>query len=269
MPLMGSITSLHNPRIRACERIKSSKRDRYRAQQYVVEGYRLVHHGLLRGHCPALAFYTEEFAVTAVGGALIQELGNAETLVWQVPREVMNALADTVTPQGIVAVMPMVRHSEAKARQAVLVLVVDGLREPGNLGTILRTAQATGVEAVICAPGTVDPYSPKVVRSAMGAHFDLPLFADLSWGEIAGLVQGKRVLAASADGEAELWDAELSGPLALIVGSEAHGLSQEARTLAQETVRIPMVEAAESLNAAIAAAAFLFEAQRQRRRGPS
>ena len=144
-------------------------------------------------------------------------------------------------------------------------LVLDALRTPGNLGTILRTAQATGVGAVICAPGTVDPYSPKVVRSGMGAQFDLPLLTDVPWPDIASLVAGKQVLAASADGESVMWEVTLTGPTALIVGSEAHGIGPEAAALAHSRVRIPMVPSAESLNVAVATAALLFEAQRQRR----
>ncbi len=264
MPITGVITSLQNPRVRAVERLKRKKRDRYREQQYVVEGYRLVHHALSRGYRPAFAFYTEAFAGSEQGGELVRALAAGDAPVWEVTPPVLEALADTVTPQGVVAVFPMRHPAPEQVRGAELVLVLDALRMPGNVGTILRTAQATGAGAVICAPGTVDPYSPKAVRSGMGAHLDLSLVVDVSWEQIATLVQGRRVFAAAADGEAVLWDVDLTGPVALIIGSEAHGVGAQGRALAEEGIRIPMSASAESLNAAIAASALLFEAQRQR-----
>jgi TrmH family RNA methyltransferase len=265
MHYAGSITSLQNPRVRAVERLIAKKRDRYREQQYVVEGYRLVHHGLSRGHRPVFAFYTAAFAGTLQGADLVDDLVSGETLVWEISAEVLSTVTDTVVPQGVAAVMPMPRPDPDVVQNADLVLVLDALRTPGNLGTILRTAEASGVGAVICAPGTVDPYSPKVVRGGMGAHFGLPLLVDVSWDDIAGLLRGRRVLAATAQGEAVMWDVDLAGPLAIIIGSEAHGIGAEALALADESVSIPMVSSVESLNAAIATAALLFEVQRQRR----
>lgn len=264
MPIAGAITSLQNPRVRAVERLKCKKRERYREQQYVVEGYRLVNHALSRGYRPAFAFYTGAFAGSEQGGELVQALAAGDAPVWEVSPPVLEALADTVTPQGVVAVFPMHHPSPRQVRQAELVLVLDALRTPGNVGTILRTAQATGAGAVLCAPGTVDPYSPKAVRSGMGAHLDLALVTDVSWEQIATLIQGRRVFAAASDGDALLWDVDLTGPVALIIGSEAHGVGAQGRALAQSGLCIPMAESAESLNAAIAASALLFEAQRQR-----
>ncbi|MHB1317504.1 MAG: TrmH family RNA methyltransferase [Anaerolineae bacterium] len=267
MPLMGSITSLQNAHVKAVERLIAKKRDRYREQQFVVEGYRLVHHALSRGHRPVFAFYTAAFAETPQGASLVSDLATGDAPVWEVSPGILASVTDTVTPQGLVAVLPMLPGDPMQVRQADLVLVLDALRTPGNLGTILRTAQATGVGAVICSPGTVDPYSPKVVRSGMGAQFDLPLVTEVRWSEIALLLAGKQVLAASADGECVMWDVTLTGPTALIVGSEAHGIGPEAAALAQARVRIPMLPSAESLNVAVATAALLFEAQRQRRAG--
>ncbi|NLT72635.1 MAG: RNA methyltransferase [Chloroflexi bacterium] len=264
MPVVGAITSLHNPQIRAIARLKSKKRDRYREQRFLGEGQRLIRHALTRGHRPAFAFYTADYAAGVEGAALVSDLLGEGVPLWEVTPDVMAALADTLTPQGIVAVFPMPAARTEQAQTARLLLILDALRTPGNVGTILRTAQATGVNAVICAPGTVDPFSPKVVRSGMGAHFDLPLLVDVQWESIAALVEGRHVWAATAEGQTLLWEADLSGCIALVIGSEAHGLGPEARALAQAFIRIPMVETAESLNAAVAASALLFEAQRQR-----
>ena len=174
-------------------------------------------------------------------------------------------MADTVTPQGIAAVLPMAEPDAAAARLAGFLLVLDNLRDPGNLGTILRTAQAAGVDAVALSMGCVDLYSPKVVRAAMGAHFGLTVLPGQSWDEITALAAGKQVLLADLGGDLTPWQVDWRRPTALIIGNEAHGAGPEARALAQQAVRLPMEADMESLNAAIAAAVFMFEAQRQRR----
>ncbi|MGI6368871.1 MAG: TrmH family RNA methyltransferase [Anaerolineae bacterium] len=264
MQHIAAITSLQNPHVRLIEKLTRKKRDRYRAQQYIAEGYRLVRHALQRGCRPAFVLMTAEFAGSAAGEELVAALAAVQSPMAIASPEVFQALADTVTPQGVLAVLPMPQADPARLRQAQLVLVLDALRTPGNLGTILRTAQATGVDAVVCAPGTVDPFSPKAVRGGMGAHIDLPLYVDVPWEGLPALLGPRRILAATAEGDTSLWQADLTGPLALVIGSEAHGVGTAARSLAQGGLRIPMAAGAESLNAAIAAAALLFEAQRQR-----
>jgi TrmH family RNA methyltransferase len=130
---------------------------------------------------------------------------------------------------------------------------------------MLRTAAAAGVDAALLPPGGVDPYSPKVLRAAMGAHFRLPL-ASLSWEEMAAYVQqaGLRLYLADAGAGEPYISCDLRSPLALIVGGEAEGAGQAARRLAGERLHIPMASGVESLNAAAAAAVLLFEIRRQR-----
>jgi TrmH family RNA methyltransferase len=139
------------------------------------------------------------------------------------------------------------------------------VRDPGNLGTMLRTAAATGVQAVWIPPGTVDPYSPKVLRSAMGAHFCLPVIVH-EWISLRELVQRHSLYCFLADSEATsvYTGVNFRRPVAMIVGGEAEGASQEARMLASETVQIPMSGQVESLNAAVAAAVLFYEVVRQR-----
>ncbi len=143
------------------------------------------------------------------------------------------------------------------------VLVLDSLRDPGNLGTLLRTAAAAGVQAVFLSPGTTDAFAPKVVRSGMGAHFRLPILS-LSWEEISARLEGLNTYWADMEGQVSCWEADFKKPLALIVGGEAEGVSVEARQLAGKSVGIPMPGEAESLNAAIAGAILMFEVVRQR-----
>jgi RNA methyltransferase, TrmH family len=264
MPYLGTIESLHNPHVRLVGRLQAKKRDRYRERMYVAEGYRLVQHVVSRGCRPALAFYTPESVSSGERRALMDALVSTDCRVWQVTDAVLAAVSDAVTPQGIVAAVPMPQPDVDAVRRADLLLVLDGWRTPGNLGTVLRTALATGVGAALSAPGTVDPYAPKVVRGAMGAHADLLILPDLAWPEIGALTAGKQCILAEAGAAATLWEVDWTQPSAMIVGGEAHGPSPEARALATGTARIPMVAGAESLNAAVAAAGFMFEAQRQR-----
>jgi len=145
------------------------------------------------------------------------------------------------------------------------VLICDNLRDPGNLGTLLRSAAAAGVQTALLSPGTTDAFAPKVVRAGMGAHFRLPV-QHLSWGEIRDLCKhnGLRLFLAEAAEGAAAWDLDLRQPLALMVGSEAEGATPEAMALAAQPVRIPMPGQSESLNAAVAASILLFEIVRQR-----
>jgi TrmH family RNA methyltransferase len=171
------------------------------------------------------------------------------------------------------AVLPMGRLPLPEQRD--FVLIADNLRDPGNLGTLLRTAAAAGVQAVLLSPGTTDAFAPKVLRAGMGAHFRLPIFA-LPWEEMravckpvqhASSTSGASLqifLAESSQGSA-CWDLDLRRPLALMVGSEAEGASPEARGMADTFIMIPMPGRSESLNAAIAAGILMFEIVRQRR----
>jgi TrmH family RNA methyltransferase len=146
--------------------------------------------------------------------------------------------------------------------------VLDAIQDPGNMGTLLRSAEAVGVAEVLAASGTVDVYGPKVVRAAMGAHMRLAITQDLNWDAIAERVElVDHVYAADAEASMPYFAADWRQPSALIIGNEAHGLSEDARALAHNPIGIPMHGRAESLNAAVAGSVILFEALRQRTRG--
>src|SRR5262249_33514926 len=144
------------------------------------------------------------------------------------------------------------------------VLVLDAISDPGNLGTILRTAAAAGVDLVLLAPGCVDPYNDKALRGGMGAHFRVPVLAQ-SWEKIAEICTNLTVFLGESYGNLTYDDADWAHGWALIIGSEAHGASEAASGLAQQRISIPMAAETESLNAASAAAVILFEAARQGR----
>jgi TrmH family RNA methyltransferase len=142
------------------------------------------------------------------------------------------------------------------------VLILDAVRDPGNLGTILRAGAAAGVQAVLLSPTCVDAYNPKALRSGMGAHFRVPI-VEMDWDKIGAYCRALAVYLADAEGDLSHDAVDWSAAWALIIGSEAHGAGSEAERLAQQRVYIPMAAATESLNAAIAAAVILFEAARQ------
>ena len=238
------------------------RRVRYRERHFVIEGVRLVREAFRAGIVPALLFYGEGIGAIPSGRELLAEIQKrGDSPAFAVSERVMKALADTVSPQGVLAVVPFVELAPPAGPS--LVLVIDRLRDPGNLGAILRSANAAGVEQVILAPKTVDPYNPKVVRGAMGAHFRLPILA-LSWPEIAEALTDVQVLLADVRAVRAYHEVDWTRPSALIIGGEAHGASREAKELAAATIAIPMHGGAESLNAAVAASVILFEAARQR-----
>jgi TrmH family RNA methyltransferase len=210
---------------------------------------------------PTLAFCTPTWADARANQALAQALFDRSEATWMVSEAVMEACSDTVTPQGVLVVVP-IPHPLPSDRPALL-LVLDQVRDPGNVGTILRAAEAAGSEGVIVAPGTADPYNPKVVRAGMGAHFRLPIEM-LTWHQIQRRVTGRPVWLADAAGEIAYTAVDWRAPTALIIGGEASGASKQARKLSPRRVYIPMAGPVESLNAAMAATVLLFEAARQR-----
>jgi TrmH family RNA methyltransferase len=255
----NKITSLQNERIKYTRSL-ARRRVRQREGRFLVEGTRLLEEVLRAGIMPTLVFYTEAWAAGPGGQRLMASLDPTEGIAWPVSNAVLAACAGTQTPQGVIAVVPFVDLEPGPG----LVLILDRLGNPGNLGTILRSAEAAGVGHVVLAPATVDAYNPKVVRGAMGAHFRLPL-SHLDWPSIAERVAERHVWLADATGEIAYDAVDWTQSSALVVGSESTGASKEACQLAKGKVRIPMAEGPESLNAAMAATVILFEAARQQR----
>lgn len=238
---------------------------RRREGRLAIEGLRLVEDALAAGTVPAYALTTRAFtaADADAGRKLLGELDERGVPLFEVPAGLFAEVAGTVTPQGILAVVPV--PSLPLLDPVDLLLILDGWRDPGNLGTALRTALAAGVDGVLLGPGNVDVTNPKVVRAAMGAHFRLAI-QQLDWPTIGHLTTGLATWIADAGGEVDYASIDWRASSALIVGSEAHGPSPAALALGR-TVRVPMAGPAESLNAATAAAVVVFEAARQRRGG--
>jgi len=257
------ISSRQNPRIQQVRALLSSRKERTSAGLFIAEGVRLVEEAYAAGWLPREVFFSA--AVSSRGRALLDGFAAAGVPVEEVEQALLDYLSATQTSQGILAVLPFRQLPLPPALN--FVLIADALHDPGNLGAVLRSAAAAGVQAVFLAPETTDPFAPKVLRAAMGAHFRLPLRA-FSWPEIETACRSAAppltIFITDVGAGRPYFQADLTQPLALIVGSEAEGVSKEARRLAGQVLTIPMTSDSESLNAAVAAGILLFEIVRQR-----
>jgi TrmH family RNA methyltransferase len=211
-----------------------------------------------------LVFFAPELATGHPAiQALMTRIGR-DGIEWlEVSTAVFAALAETMTPQGIAAIVDLPRL--ALAQPSTLALILDGVRDPGNAGTLLRAAEAAGVDRVIFGPESVDPFNDKVMRAGMGAHFRLPVRECDRWEDVTEyLAAGQAVVVADAAAQLDYDRFDWRQPTALVIGGEANGPSHEARVSGQ-AIGIPMRGGTESLNAAMAGTAILFEAARQRR----
>ncbi len=266
MQLMNYIQSSQNNTIKEIKALHM-KKNRDARGLYFVEGIRFV----------SDAIDNEQDIVSIVISDKLDSLNGGKELIERatavckdcscVSEKLFKEISDTQTPQGILAVL--------KKREFVLdtvigqgssVVVLDTLQDPGNVGTIIRTADAAGVSAVILTKGCVDLYSPKVLRSTMGSVFHLPIFEGLYMNETIGLLKqsGYKVIASHLAGQNNYFDEDLTCKSAIIIGNEANGISEETSKLADRLVKIPMPGKAESLNASIAASIMIYEIVRQK-----
>ncbi len=258
---MTAITSLHNERVKLVRALQSHGKTRREEGRVVLEGVRLIADAVAAGAQPDFVLYSPDAIEGSPGAGLFDTLSRHHVTCLEVTPEVMAHAADTQSPQGMIAVVALPQLTAPEP--LTLILILDGVADPGNLGTILRTATAAGVDLVVLAPGCVDPFNPKVLRSGMGAHFRVPIVRR-SWAEITQAYGHLPMYLADASGTRSYYQVDWTHPAVMIIGGEARGADQQARALATETISIPMEKGAESLNAAIASAVILFEIRRQR-----
>jgi TrmH family RNA methyltransferase len=253
------ITSRQNSKIKQIRKLNTGSKFRSEAGQFAVEGIRILEEAQQSGIKPEWVIFTED--LDQRGQQLLASYQKQQIPCEPVTTEVMEAASDTKTPQGMLGVFPLIELPLPKSLN--LLVILDSLRDPGNLGTLMRTCLASNVDGLLLAPGSVDPFSPKVVRSAMGAHFRLPILS-ISWSRISALTQDVDLLLAEMNKGTSLWDTNLTEPVGIILGNEAHGPSDHAISLATRSIHIPTGSRVESLNVAAAGAVLLFEILRQR-----
>lgn len=261
------ITSTQNARVKDLVRLRD-RRHRDRTGRFLIEGYREIQRAIDGGvditavyTCSALHLGSNEPDLldrAAAGGARIVEMDE----------EPFRKVSYRDRPEGLLAEARRFQVSldSLDLSGDPLVLVVESIEKPGNLGTMLRTADAAGCRAVIAADPTTDPFNPNVVRASIGTLFTVPLAVAATAEVIPRLrAAGIRIVAATPEAETDIYDTDLTGALAVAVGSEQYGLSAAWSERVGTGVRIPMAGRADSLNAAMAAGICLFEAVRQRR----
>jgi TrmH family RNA methyltransferase len=262
------ITSLQNVRVKAWTQLLD-KKGREQQGRFIIEGVHLVQDALASGIKMDTIVFADERRHELPAGMLEQAacLG----IEWAAVSEpVLGKCTDTLTPQAVFAVLPKLRREATELLDPAegwpgLVVAIDGVQDPGNLGTIIRSADAVGATGVLIGKGTVDLYNPKTVRSTMGSMFHLPIaHGDLTEVLPEAVAKGIVVVTTSLQGTADCYEFDFRRPVWFVIGNEGQGVSAAVSALTTEHVRIPMQGRAESLNAAMAATVVLFEAMRQR-----
>jgi len=257
------ITSASNERIKHARRV----RDGREPGLIFIEGVRLaeeaVRSGLIIDTC--FAVQCEESRQSE----LLAQFASQNVSVQFTTPEVLSALSDTVQSQGIIllAQRPMLSASVLSEASATLFLGLDRVQDPGNMGTLIRTAEAAGVGGIVVLGGSVDVFSPKVLRSSMGSAFRLPILANATVEQLISLREshGLKIVAAAGEGEIDYTDYDWQQPTLLLLGNEGRGVDAALMSQCDARLRIPLLNGVESLNVAAAGAVMLFEAARQRR----
>lgn len=254
------IESKENNLYKETKKLKE-RRGRNKSSKYIIEGFRLVQEAF-----KAKADIDYLFISERVVEKLDKYLGDfitKDTKIFKIKDELIKDLCDTEKPQGIVAVVKMERY-EVKDNGSFY-LLCDKVQDPGNLGTIIRTAHAAGVDGIILTKGTVDIYNDKTIRSTMGSIFYIPVITDDENNSIVKKLigEGFSLLATSLQGDKDFFKEDLSGKLIISVGNEGNGVSKEIYDLSDKKVKIPMPGGAESLNVSIAASVIVYERVRQ------
>jgi TrmH family RNA methyltransferase len=253
------ITSLQNPKIKLARAVTGRAKERREAEAFLAEGVRLVEEAFTTGWPFRFVLYSDQ--INDRGIALLKQIKGRGIEAEEVETQLLESLSETEHSQGLLAVLNDSRFPIPNSPR--LVLIPDSVRDPGNLGTLLRSARAAGVQAVLLPPETTDAFAPKVVRAGMGAHFRLPIHA-VDWNQIRRFAESMELTVILADARGpSCWETDLRVPLALIIGGEADGATPPARKLATQQVSIPMPGGAESLNAAVAGSILMFEVVRQ------
>jgi TrmH family RNA methyltransferase len=258
------IRSIHNSKIKYVRSLLNRRKERKEARSFVLEGVRLLEEAYI-AHCyPRLVLYCENLSKR--GEQVLQHFAAQDVEIAEISKDIMETISNTETSQGLIAVIDEIRIPFPNEINNLLIL--DGVRDPGNMGTILRTAAASGMQAVLLIPGSADAFNPKVLRAGMGAHFHIPI-TTMTWDEIHYFLKTKTKPAIAlyvsvVRGGKPFWEMDFCQPHAIVIGGEAEGSSSKPQQWADGYVNIPMPGGSESLNAAVAAGVIIFEIIRQR-----
>ncbi len=259
---MKLISSRENALYKELKHLAASSQARRRAGRTLLDGVHLCEAYIQHLGCPPLCVVSESFQGHAEVAAITARCATGKTQCIVLPDALYHALSQVEHGVGLLFVIDTPQAAVPRTLSGSAVLL-DNLQDPGNLGSILRSAAASGIESVFCSPGTAFAWSPKVLRAGMGAHFLLKIFENVDLLHLAKS-SSVPVLATSSHAEHQVYDLDLSQPVAWLFGHEGQGISEELLALATDRVAIPHMGAMESLNVAASAAVCFFEQVRQK-----
>jgi len=263
---MITITSSSNPTIKMIKSLYR-KKDRWDKKLFVIEGVKIVDECINSGYPIEFIVYSEQLFNVDRGEKLFNKISSLPNVIC-VPDKLFNEISDLETPQGILAVIPFKIHEleEIEVDKKPFIILLDRVQDPGNLGTIIRTADAFGIDGIVVTEGCVDVYNPKVVRATMGSILRLPIYHHSKAEDIIRELKekGAVVYSTSLEGKEFIQNVDFSQFSLLIIGNESKGVSSSLESYADKLIKIPMVGKAESLNAAVASSIIMYEVLRQR-----
>ena len=247
------ITSKDNEIIKNIKKLKEKK---YRLDSYIVEGIKMVKEAISENQEIELIAIREDFKI---------DFDTKNTKIVTISNKIFNDISDVKTPQGILAVIKKNQNNQIETNQEYI-LALDSLQDPGNMGTIIRTADSANINQIIINKTTVDPYSPKVIRSTMGAIYRTNIIEVEDLKTTLKEIQSKgfQIITTDLKATQSIYDINYNNKTVVVIGNEANGVSQEILQTADKKVIIPMLGKTESLNASIAASIMIYEYVRQK-----
>lgn len=264
--MLTRITSADNSRVRLVRKL-STRKGRLEEHAFTAEGRNLIAEILERGIRPRFILVSDERSGEEI---LKDAIKSDDIMVCELPEKIFSKLADAEHGIGMLAVVDIPETGYASIESLEPgdnILVLDRIQDPGNMGTLIRTSVAAGYKAVIAAKGTVDVYSSKVLRATAGMVFEIPVVYTGDYNELMSLLRstGKRVVVTDVDGGVPYYEEDISKGIALVIGNEGAGVSDELKSMADVRVTLPMKGHIESLNAAVAAAILMYESVRDQK----
>ena len=263
---MIEITSMKNPMIKEIKSLYR-KKERMKSKSFIIEGIKIIEEAIDHSYPIKNIIYTDKLMDTKGGPEFYQTIRDREELIY-VGDNIFKEISDTENPQGVLAIAKFQFEDldKLKDKENPALIFLDRLQDPGNMGTIIRTADAFNFDGLIITDGSVDPYNPKVVRATMGSIFRLPIYyIEDSLRGLNKLKENRlRIISTSLEGSLPIYDIDYSGGFVLVIGNESTGVSDEIFSLSDRLIRIPMPGKAESLNAGVAASIIMYEGMKQR-----
>lgn len=264
---MNIIISSNNSLIREIQMLKT-KKQRDKKKKFFIEGLRFVEEALNSRTKIKDVIISEKFNETTSSDLIIDRILKENYNINMVSDKIFKEISDTENPQGIMAILEY-NHKNLDniiSEENNFIVILDCVQDPGNMGTIIRTADAAGVTGIVISKGSVDPYNPKVLRSTMGSIFNVPVAVVEDLEQALEILQIKKIkiFGAALEGTKNYFDINFEDNVAIAIGNEANGLSDSVKAIADELLKIPMIGNTESLNASVAAALLMYEVMRNK-----